>query len=106
GQCRDEHPLLPHLLDDSRAQARLESGPGQLLEDGGGAVRALRLALAETEAMQIIEMQDLACRIERRGDETLTAEHRWCPEVAFQHVQMAHPVQRGQYRGTRLDRRS
>ena len=64
----DEHPLVPHLLQDRVAQARLEAGARKCRRDGLAARRYGAVLLAECHAMDVVEMADVALGAERRRD--------------------------------------
>src|SRR4029077_13727591 len=81
GSSREEHPLLPHLLQDGVAQPRVEPGAGERRSDRAGAGRTGLAQLAARQPMRVVEMKNAAFGVERRGDHAEAAEHAVTPKT-------------------------
>ena len=94
GQRGDEHPFLPHLLQDRVTAVRLELRLRKQGLDGQRALAArIFFQLTERKLVKVAQMNHIAVVGERHGDLALPAQNRLRPEPVLQRVQMAHPVQ-------------
>ena len=55
--------------------------------------------------MQVVEVDDASLGVERRRNNTLTAQHRAGAESSAKQIHMFHAVEQRQYRGVRADGR-
>ena len=101
----DEHPFVPHVLQDRRAELRIETRVRQRRRDRLDARRARAVARAEGQAVQFVEMQDAPSassveEIRQRPPSVWAA-----PKRRSSAVEMMHAVEQRQDRGRRPDRR-
>ena len=61
--------------------------------------------LAERQPMRVVEMQNAAVGVERRGDHAEAAEHAVTPKPFGEAIEMRHAVEQRQDRRLRADRR-
>ena len=101
GQRGDEHPFVPHFLQDRAAEPGVERRALQLLKDLLQTARCQGRAGPEGQNVQVVQVPDAPLGIQRSGDDALTTEHVLMAEAPIQDVQMLHAVQQRQDEGGR-----
>ena len=94
-----EHPFLPHVLDDVFARNRAGNAARENLRDGADPVRHLAVAFAEGERLLRLQLNHLALVIERHHDRAEAAEHAIAAEFCVEDIQMPHAVEHRDDRG-------
>src|SRR6267142_5608758 len=71
GQRGEENPLLPHLLHNVFAKARVKASVTQGARDVANAIGDHTVTFAEREPVTVVEVDDDTLRVERRRNDTL-----------------------------------
>src|SRR5208283_994722 len=98
--AHQHHPFLPHLLQDGRAEPRIEAGALQLVVERTNALSEGAVPFAVGQRLQAAgELDDAAVSVERRRDHTEAAEHGRLAEPLHEKGDVPHAVEGRQNHG-------